>query len=162
MVNPDASGNVVITVSSSINIIGIANSYTGVHQSTPHGTVQNDVQDGTGGSTTSITLSSASDEMCIDVFGNRNTDTPTITGGQTARGTVDNAGLTNCAMSEEVGAASTVMSWSIATSGIQRIQTGVPLKPAVAAAGRIMSSLAGAGGLAAHGGIAGVGGGLAG
>lgn len=127
MVAPDVSGNVVVTLSSGTNVIAIANSYTGVDQSTPLGTAQTDSK--LSGSTTSITLSSASDEMCVDIFGNRNADTPAITGGQTARGTVNSNNQINASASEEVGSASTVMSWSIATSGgIGKIQAGVPLK----------------------------------
>lgn len=128
MVAPDASGNVVVTLSGGTNVIAIANSYTGVDQSTPLGTAQTANQ--LSGTTISITLSSASDEMGIDIFGNRNGDTPVITGGQTLRGTVDSGSQINAAASEEVGAASTVMSWSIPTSGIGRLQSGVPLKGA--------------------------------
>jgi hypothetical protein len=129
MVNPDASGNVVVSLSGSDNLIAIANSYTGVAQTSTLGTVQSDVQNATAGSTTSITLTSAVGEMCVDVFGNRNGDTPSITGGQTARGTVDSNNQINEAMSEESGAASVTMSWSIATAVQQRVQIGVPLKP---------------------------------
>lgn len=128
ILNPDASGDVVISLSGSTNCIGIANSYTGVHQSTPLGTaVTNGVI--TTGSTTTINLSSASGELCVDIFGNRNADTPSITGGQTARGSVDSASQMNAAMSEEAGAVSVDMSWGMATSGIAKGQVGVPLKP---------------------------------
>lgn len=130
MVNPDASGDVVVTLSGSFNVIVVANSYTGVNQSAPFGDVQT-ITD-TAGTTSQITLSSASDELCIDGFCNRNGDTPSITGGQTLRGTVDSASQINASCSEEVGAASTVMSWSMATSGIRKSQSGYSIKGASA------------------------------
>jgi hypothetical protein len=133
-VNPNATGNIVINLAASNNILGIGNSYTGVHQTTPLGTEQVDIQDGTGGSTNSVTLSSALGELCIDVSGNRNGDTPTIPGDQTVRGSVDSASQINGAMSEEAGAASVVMGRSIVTGSIERTLIAVPLKPSGAAA----------------------------
>jgi len=134
--------------------------YTGVDQTTPTGTPSTGEDSQLPADTLTITPASAVDDLVVDLH--CGTQAMTYGGGQTERLAVD--GVSDIYSTEKAGAAtSTSMSrtWT-STSGIQMVMLGFALKPVVAASGRIMSSLAAAGGLAGLGGIAGRGGGLAG
>lgn len=128
LINPDLSGNIVVSVANSGAFTAIANSYAGVDQSTPYGTVVADIDPGAG-SATSITLASETGGMCVDVSGNRGNKIQTITGGQTARGQDSSLSSVDIACSEKSGAASVTMSWDYVSDWVQRNQIGVPLRP---------------------------------
>lgn len=130
MVNPDATGNVIATISEAENIVCVANSYTGIHQTSPFGT-DTGLNSGSG-LTSTLNLSSAVGELCIDALIIRSGDTPTITGGQTLRGAIATSAV-SIAMSEEAGAASVDMSWSWSSG--QHSQLAVPLKPVATGGG---------------------------
>ncbi len=125
LVNPSITGNIVVNFSSSMQAAAVANSYTGVHQTTSLGTVIS-LNSGSG-LTSTLNLSSATDEMCVDTLFTRDSGAHTITGGQTLRGSDTGGSTTRISASEEVGAASVDMSWSWSSG--QHSQIAVPLKP---------------------------------
>jgi len=125
MVNPDTTGNVVVTLSASTAVTSIANSYTGVHQTTPLGAAASVTN--SSGTSSSVVLSSANDELCFDTFANRNSDVPTQDSPQVLRGTQGGSSI-NDACSEESGASSVTMGWTW-TNSTTYTQIGVPIKP---------------------------------
>ena len=118
-------------------------SYTGVDQTTPHGTQASATGNGAN-PTATVNVNSASGELVVDVVGALQTDgdiTTLVAGAsQTARVDIDNVGgvAFECfGMSEEAGGATVTMSWDIDTTGGGDTEwgiIGIPLKPAGAAA----------------------------
>jgi hypothetical protein len=136
MVNPDAAtGLIVVTLSGSAAVVGGASSYTGVHQTTPHGPVN--VQTGTSNAA-GATVTSSTDQLVTDVLALRTGATGiTVGGSQTQRwnrlaaGTPPTGTLPTGAGSERAGGAlTTAMSWTVndATSKAW-VQIGVALRP---------------------------------
>ena len=121
------ANNVVVTCSNNgVDIVAVATSYTLVDQTTPLGTAAT----ATGTSTTaSVTVTSATGELVVDSVSS-NLGTLTVGAGQTARGN-GVAGDNQGGLSEEAGAASVVMSWTIGSSSAWA-SVGVSLKGAVA------------------------------
>ena len=138
-----ASGtnNVVVTVSSSYLYV-IAETWTGVHQTTPLGTFGS----ATGNDTTpTVTITSATDEVVTDAVAaaslTRANTVITVGSGQTSEGSLLWLDLTFAsgyafrgAGSYETGAASTVMSWTAAGTSQWGI-LAVPIKPQTAGGG---------------------------
>ena len=103
--------------------------YTGVDQTTPHGTAA--TASGTS-ATASVTVSSATGELVIDCATTSNGAlAATVGAGQTQRANFGDTGNHLHLGSGEAGAASTVMDWTFTFDGWGTI--GVPLKPASAA-----------------------------
>ena len=106
-------------------------SYTDVHQTTPHGTVATAFANST---TPSVAVSSAAGELVVDALAAKESDAPatlTVHASQTQRGN-DSANAANAvfgATSEEAGAASVTMSWTLSSTN-DWATIGVSLKPA--------------------------------
>lgn len=108
--------------------------YTGVDQTTPHDAPVTDTTDLT--SPLAITTTSAVDDLCIDVIGVKDhTGTLTVDGGQTQRANVGPADL-KLGLSEEAGAASVTMQWTLTTVSIKG-HVIFSLNPAAAAGGGV-------------------------
>ena len=133
-----STADVVVTFASSARGCAQAATYSGVHQTTPHGTAA-----AAGGSslTPSVAVTSAAGELVVDIAATRD-ETKTLTpgAGQTeepAGGFVgaSGAGSTSvqAAASREDGAASVTMSWTNSVSSSWAI-SAVPLKPATGGA----------------------------
>jgi hypothetical protein len=116
LANPDTGSNynVVITFSESLNDISAgAISYSGVHQTTPFsGALVTGTNSGT---TASVNVSSASDELVIDaVWAVEGTgDDIDVGAGQTEIFDITSPDNYNLGGSEETGAATTTMSWTV-------------------------------------------------
>lgn len=117
----------------------VAASYTGVDQTTPLGTPATATVTSSAAPTVNVT--SATGELVVDVVGfldsggaNR---TLTVGAGQTSRGEVEgaNLGSEGLGTSEEAGAATTTMSWTISAAIDAWGIIGVPLKAAGAGGG---------------------------
>ncbi|MGH9260916.1 MAG: hypothetical protein ACRD08_13630, partial [Acidimicrobiales bacterium] len=129
LVNPPVgTANVTLTASASRNLSGGAMTFTGVHQTTPVGT-----PDSVGGqsNSTSVTVSSATGEMVVDVVAQRDPSTMgtlTVGPGQTERYRRDHTNTNmRIAGSTEAGAASVTMSWTF-TLDPRHAQVAVPLR----------------------------------
>lgn len=101
-------------------------SFTGVHQSTPLGTI---VPATAAGGTRTVDVASAVDELVVDMGLNRLGGTVTVGAGQTQRvnqasAVGDQVGVS----SDEAGAATVTMSWT-STGGDEWVLVGIPLKP---------------------------------
>lgn len=134
LINPPAgAANVVLTFTNQIVMVIVARSFSGVHQTTPKGTVVTN----SGSSTTpSTTVSSASGELVADFVVARQLSaaTATVGAGQTqdanlasngSPGALDSRGL----CSTEAGAGSVTMDWTLSASEPWKA-VGVPIKPA--------------------------------
>jgi len=134
-----ASGanNIAITFSANVRAVAGGMSYTGVHQTTPLGTAA--TAGASSGTTATVTVSSAAGELVVDTVGAREntSENQSLTkgAGQTQRyngvsrtGTGSNSNVVG-AGSEEAGAASVTMSWTVGTSARWAI-VAAPLKPA--------------------------------
>jgi predicted ribosomally synthesized peptide with SipW-like signal peptide len=131
---PTGTHNIVVTLSTSQRFTAGAVSFTGVHQTTPLGTLVSN----TGTSlSASVAASSASGEVVVDVVAKKNSDsTLTVGADQTQRWnevTTNSTTSNNVvgAASTEPGAASVTMSWFI-SGGSSRpwAIVAIPLKPA--------------------------------
>ena len=121
---------VVITVDVATDIVGGEVSFTDVDQTTPLGTWA----EATGTSDApSVTVTSATDDIVIAVIASDATQAPVPGADQTERWDVD-GGIVNGEGSTEPGAASVVMSATLAIVGLWAIG-GVSVKAAGAAAG---------------------------
>ena len=131
-----SANNIAITFSASVRAVAGGMSYTGVHQTAPFGAPAS-----AGGVSTSasVAVSSAAGELVVDSVGAREntseTQSLTAGAGQTERyngvsrtGTINNNNVVG-AGSEEAGAASVTMSWTVGTSARWAI-VAAPLKPA--------------------------------
>lgn len=136
LVNPAAGSNTIVatynnigpTAKAAIRVV----SYTGVNQTTPLGTL---VSAAGTSKTPSVTVSSASGEVVADFVDVYSAGFNLAVGDdQTARWEGDAAtnGLRAFGISDESGAASVTMSWSIATTDSWMIGA-VPIKPVGAA-----------------------------
>lgn len=134
---PATGAHTVAVTYAGVNDEAIAGavSYTGVDQTTPVGTFAGA---GSASTTPSVNVSSASGELVVDavyasvaISGN----TLTVGSGQTARVDDEDAGsgFGALGMSEEAGAATVTMSWTLGSNADWRIG-GIPLKPAAEAA----------------------------
>jgi hypothetical protein len=137
LLNPTAgTANIVTTFSAACRACHGIGTYSGVHQSATWGTPGTST--GYSSTSRSVTLTSATGELCLDVIAMETQATPgtlTITGGQTSRINQNGTGAANVTLgiSELAGAASTVMSWTT-TSGHVQAMLAVPMKPADVAA----------------------------
>lgn len=128
---PSGASTVTATFDATKNDMRMhVSTYTGVDQTTPHGTAVT----ASGTSTTaSVTVTSAAGELVIDCAMTANSAAvATVGAGQTQRANFGDATNHLHLGSEEAGAASTVMSWTFTADGWGTI--GVPLKPVSAAA----------------------------
>jgi len=135
LINP-ASGthNIVVTLAVASRFIGGAYSYTGVNQATPLGTSASAIGNS---STSSVTISSATNELVVDVLARRGdlANNPiTVGAGQTQRWnrvtTINNANNGEAGTgSSKTGQTSTLMAWSWINNR-QWVAIGVSLKPA--------------------------------
>jgi|GEM_PF-2380773 len=131
LVAPTGGANTVsVTLSGTANaVICGASSYTGVDQTTPLGTAAT----ATGTSVTpSVNVTSATNELVVDVMAATVISTPSADASQTSRyATFVSAGSksTGSGSSDEAGASSVTMSWSISSAPWAII--GVPMKPAI-------------------------------
>lgn len=106
-------------------------SYTGVHQSSPLGTIASAYATSTN---PTVNVSSGANELVVDCANLWTTAiTATVGADQTERANIDTGSYGDILCSEQAGEATTVMSWtSVADSWLAR---GVPLLPASTAAG---------------------------
>lgn len=121
-------------------------SYTGVDQTTPHGTQATNTGNGVTPQTITVNVTSATGEMVSDVVATLDTSgaltTLVVGASQTARVDIDAVGgsaFESFGMSDESGAATVTMSWTQNRSPNGDISwgtLGIPLKPAGAAAGQ--------------------------
>jgi hypothetical protein len=133
LVAPAAGAHTVAPTFTDFNIEAlVAVSLSGVHQTTPHGTV---VTASNANTTPSVTVSSATGELVVDFVAvkQNSTATATVGSGQTQRANlattvnpvIDVRGL----VSTEAGAASVTMDWTLSASESWKA-VGVPVKPA--------------------------------
>ena len=128
LANP-TSGDVVITGDTSLAAQVFVSHYQGVAQTSSTGTFAS----ATGSSTApSVAVTSAVNELVVDGAGWVAGGVGTAGAGQTQRAQEEQGDVFRMGTSDEAGAASVTMSWTVDTGG-WTIQ-GVPLKP-VAAAG---------------------------
>jgi hypothetical protein len=107
--------------------VGIV-AYTGVDQSTPNDAATTNT--GFGGSPT-VDVPSASGDLVVDAMGWKEVaSTPTAGGGQTLRWNSPDTGDEEGAGSEEAGAATVTMSWSMSPGIDEWVIIGVSLNPA--------------------------------
>lgn len=122
-----------ITIDIDRRITGRAHSYTGVHQTTPLGTVAT----ATGTSTApSVAVSGTTDDLVEDEMGWNSEElgtTASVGPGQTQRTNNNDSPEERGASSTEPGAASVTMSWTLSASRNWAI-IGVAVKPSVVAA----------------------------
>lgn len=125
------SGNVVITGDTSLAAEVVVSTYTGVAQTGSTGTVA--TADGAS-DTPSVTVSSATGELVVDAVGWNAGGDGTAGASQTKRaeGVSGNGISMDVATSDEAGAASVTMSWTV-TGGGAWVILGVPLKPVAVA-----------------------------
>ena len=112
LVNPDAvTGNVVISNFTDTGaIVAAASTYTGVNQSDPDDTpVQIDAGSGT---SSSQAVTSATDDMVVDMVSLFDDPTLTVGSGQTERVNKNRDEFCRLGTSDEVGAARGTMSWT--------------------------------------------------
>ena len=100
--------------------------YTGVDQSTPLGTA---VTFNTFATTASVTVTSAAGELVVDCDLTDAIASATVGAGQTQRANFGDTGNHLHLGSEEAGAASVSMDWTLSTTALSA-GIGVPLKPA--------------------------------
>jgi hypothetical protein len=136
IVNPSAvTANVVATMNASTATVLGCSVYTNVNQTTPLGTFVNNAANS---NTSSVTFTSSTNDLAIDVTSIRVGTTGVTEGaGQTnrvERQSGSGVGNVTGAMSEKVGATSSTMTWTVddATSK-SWVSIGVSLKGAVAA-----------------------------
>jgi len=107
-------------------MVMICRSFTGVHQTTPEGTVATAYLSA---ANPTVAVSSAVDELVVD-FTTMRAGTPVVGAGQTQRANqVDANAINTSASSDEAGATSVTMSWT-GGSGFDSCIVGVPIKPA--------------------------------
>lgn len=122
------ANNVVITLNGAANHAYTIESYSGVDQTTPFGTYAS----ATGNSAApSVAVTSAAGERVLDYVAFDNVNGYTVGAGQTERGASGLSGATAIygVASEEAGAASVTMSWTLTVSG-QWATGGAPIKSA--------------------------------
>jgi hypothetical protein len=111
LINPDTgTHNVVATHDETpSDFAGVSVGYRNVHQTTPFGNSGT-----TGGTAAPMTqdVSSATDELVVDVLAFAVAGGVTVGGGQTQRGNQLEASVWGAAMSEEAGASTVTMSWT--------------------------------------------------
>lgn len=133
LVAPATGANTVsVSVTGGVNDFGaMAISFTGAHQTVPLGTAAN----ATGSSTTpSVNVSSAADEIVVDMLNIVHSGALTVGAGQTQRvSDIGPNGFAKYAGSTEPGSATTTMSWSHPSSSQTWAIGAVPVKPAAAA-----------------------------
>ncbi len=130
IVAPDTTGNIVVTFTGAEAIAAIGNSYTGVHQTNSFAITHG--RDGSG-TTSSIEIGSATNDVVVDVGMHRDSGAATITGGQTLRGDVSPSASLRVSMSDEAGSAVNTLSWSwINSAAIAHV--AVPLRPTASTA----------------------------
>jgi len=124
------TANVVVSFSSSPNYGGVVSvmTFTGVDQNNPLGTF---VSANGYGTTASVTVSSATDELVFDTMDSPSS--PTVGADQTQRWNLSGYGGQYGAGSTEPGAASVTMSWTIAEQSW--VIGAVPIKPTAAVTG---------------------------
>lgn len=137
------TGNIVINGDTSLAAEVCVVTYTGVHQTTSYGTIATATGDS---AAPSVDVTSATDEMVVDFVGWNAGGDGTAGASQTKRaeGQTGNGISMDLATSEEAGAATTTMSWSI-NSGGGWLTTGIPLKPVGAGGGSSLLPLLGVG-----------------
>lgn len=123
-----------VSISAIANIVAGVQTFCGVDQATPFGTVAT-FGDAAGHTSASVNVSSAAGELVIDVLGKSDFDAATVGASQTqvlqaTTGSTDAADRT-VGMSKEAGAGTVTMSWTWTNSDVVA-QVAVPLKPATA------------------------------
>jgi len=133
---PSGAHNVVVTIGASRMMAAGAMSFTGVHQTTTFGTAMTNANSNTA---PTVNVSSATDELVVDVVGQRDPDAPntlTAHASQAERFKKASTSGSNANVrlggSTETGAATTTMSWTLSPGDDWGI-IAVPLKPAPAA-----------------------------
>lgn len=117
------ANNVVVSMPSSVHMIGGATSWTGVHQTTPLGTAATAaLTTGTG----TVDVTSVSGDVVVDTLSTAST--MTVGAGQTQRWNLSQAGFKGAGSTEDATTTTTTMSWTF-VSGDWAI-TAVPLKQA--------------------------------
>lgn len=132
------ANNVVVTMSGDQSFAAIAQTYTGVHQTVPKGT---DVGSTGSGTAVTVDVTSATGELVIDVV-TRQASGGTFTEGASQTKRQTHTTQPGGSMSEEAGAATVTMSWTISSEDYA--QCAVPFKPAGALVSTYMT-LTGAG-----------------
>lgn len=140
LIAPDVTtANIVVTFGAATAewiSVGAAN-FTGVDQTTPCGTCASDTDDNT---TYSASVTSATNDIVVDVFTTENGTSATVGAGQTANwnNAIGSSGGSGSS-SREAGASSVTMSWTAAGSPSHSVLTGVSLKAAAATRSRLIN-----------------------
>ena len=122
---PVGAADIVVTFSAAARVVGGATSYTGVDPTTPWGTAAT----ASGTSTApSVTVTSAANELPVDAMACKGDPVITVGAGQTQRWNRSSGSGPSLAGSEEPGAASVVLSWSLNPSKVWAL-VAAPLKP---------------------------------
>ena len=129
------TGDVVITGDTSLAAEVITSIYQGVHQTVSTGTVA--TNSAVASSAVTVNVTSATDELVVDCCGwNAGNGPASVGADQTDRKQSPASGngiSMNIASSDEAGATTTTMSWTVEIGG-SWATLGVPIKPAGAAA----------------------------
>lgn len=124
------ANNIIVTLDAANDVVGGAESATGVDQTTPLGTFAS----ATGSSTApTVDVSAAADDLVVDTLGADSGATATVGAGQTQRWNRSGAPIPIGAGSTEPGAATVTMSWTLSAAGAWAIGCAA-LKAAAAAA----------------------------
>ncbi|HKZ55395.1 MAG TPA: DUF2341 domain-containing protein, partial [Anaerolineales bacterium] len=129
---PSGAYNVVVTIGATRMMAAGAMTFSGVHQTTTFGTVATNAASSTA---PSVNVSSATDELVVDVVGQRDpgSNTLTVHASQLERfqkaSTSGSSANVRLGGSTETGAATTTMSWTLSPGDDWGI-IAVPLKPA--------------------------------
>lgn len=134
---PVGTANVELTMATANDMMGVATNLTGVAQSDTFGTAVGDGINSTGSTTRSVNVTSAADELVVDVIGVLGSASNPVAGaGQTSQGEARTGTTTSdrlLAVSTKPGEATTTMSWTWTTK-VSNALIAVPVRPAVAPA----------------------------
>jgi hypothetical protein len=114
-----------------LTVISFVSTYSGVDQTTPVGTAVTAQSAGVGTTTATVNASSAASELVVDGMITRQGQTITAGANQTDRGNVTDSANWVAGISEEAGAGTVTMSWTLGSDNLWAI-VAVPLKPAAA------------------------------
>lgn len=115
LVNPTVqTANIVATFAASVDgIVGGASNYTGVYQSEPLRNATSSIGSDTA---PTVTVTSATNDVVVDNLASAGAETTTEGASQTARWDTASGSTVTGSGSEEAGAASVVMSWTLGAS----------------------------------------------
>jgi hypothetical protein len=120
---------VLITVSATTRFVAGAQSFTGVDQTTPHGTFQS--SSGNGFASTLTVTGSSTGELVVDVLGRDDPSNASVAAGQTQRWN-QKTNKASGGGSTKPGASSVTMSWTVTGGANDWVMGAISLRPSLA------------------------------